>query len=503
MVVADALWSNERALAGESLAPNSVAADAFAYRLHNLNDEQWVKHTLGAALEEMAGSPVKVATFQIEHCHVSPERSINVALSVGLRTHPFGEPVPRRLSCTMWPSVETARQQFDIEARRLEPTFADASRELRGFARLMVLLPHLAMVVRLFPVDPELVGLLPATNVTDILPLLDSHLHACRGEGWHARDLQSEVVDYKPGRVCTLRYEVGLSRPFAPDTRTQEVYGFVYRDDQWRSSFAFQHACWEAASRSDGVWRTARPIAALPAWRSSLQEAVSGRRFDHVLDELTGNDVSEADVSQAEDHLWAVARAIRSLQRAPILLGPRCDVGSLLASLERNLPYLQRSEPALADELTRLARELVLLEATIPAMRLGPAHGSFSHDNVLIDEDDDGVGIVDFDRAGQAEPVRDVAHFLTHFCLFGIRHPERRHHARRLGETFRAAYLEVAPEVSSARLSLYEALDLTSEVVRTFREQGHQAHCLPWAQGLTEAAWSRLRQAGTDAGSLS
>jgi Ser/Thr protein kinase RdoA (MazF antagonist) len=340
---------------------------------------------------------------------------------------------------------------------------------------------------------------MPAILATRMLPLIDTYLAACRKEGWHARDLQCEVVQYKPGRLCTLRYLVQMNRPFRCETRTQEVYGKVYRDDRWRFCFDVQEACWNAACRSDGVWRAARPIMSMPAWRLSLQEAVSGRRFRQVLADLTHDDASEANLAQAEEHLRALARAIRSLQRAPVRLGPRCDFRWLLATVERNLPYLQRSEPSLAEELRRLTREIVLLEPTIPALPLGLAHCDLAHDNVLVDGDR--IGIIDFDRAGQAEPAYDVAYFLTHLCSFGIRHPRRQQHVRRLCGTFRAAYLELAPEVSPERLALYEALELVSYGLRNFRKQSHQANWLRWAQGQIEAAWSCLGQAARHGGS--
>jgi Ser/Thr protein kinase RdoA (MazF antagonist) len=254
-----------------------------------------------------------------------------------------------------------------------------------------------------------------------------------------------------------------------------------------------QEACWKAASLSDGAWHAARPIMAMPAWRLSLQEAVGGRRFRQVLADLTHDDASEEDLAKAEEHLRAVARAIRSLHHAPVRLGPRCDFSSLLKSPERNLPYLQRSQPALAEELRQLFKEMVRLEPTIPALRFGLAHCDFSHDNVLVDGDR--IGIIDFDRAGQAEPAYDVAYFLTHLCSFGIRHPRRLPHLQRLSETFRVAYLKMAPEVSPERLALYEALDLASYVLRNFRKQRHKEDWLRWAQGQTEAAWSRLGQA--------
>src|SRR5947209_1154973 len=136
---------------GLSAVPSASAVDALSCRLDQLRDQQWVKQTLEAALGNMTDGPVQVTTFQIEYCKVKPERDINVALNLTLRTPASGEPVRRRVSCTMWSSVETARRHFADETVRLAPVFTDASRGLDGFERLMTLVPDVAMVVRLFP----------------------------------------------------------------------------------------------------------------------------------------------------------------------------------------------------------------------------------------------------------------------------------------------------------------------------------------------------------------
>jgi Ser/Thr protein kinase RdoA (MazF antagonist) len=222
---------------------------------------------------------------------------------------------------------------------------------------------------------------------------------------------------------------------------------------------------------------------------------VAGRRFSHVFAELTHDAAGEAELQQVEGHLGAVALAVRSLQRAPVqlgALGANWTFDALLASQERNLAYLAQSQPRLAAELSRLRADMVRLERMIPAAPLGLAHGDFAHGNVLLDERT--VGIIDFDRAGHAEPAYDVAYFLTHLCSYGIRHPRRQPHVTRLCTTFREAYLGLAPDVSPRRLALYEALDLSAYVLRNFRKQSHQAKWLRWAPEQIAAARDRLSQ---------
>jgi len=69
----------------------------------------------------------------------------------------------------------------------------------------------------------------------------------------------------------------------------------------------------------------------------------------------------------------------------------------------------------------------------------------------------------------------------------------------RLWQRFRDCYLGLAPEVSPARLSLYEALDFAGYVLRNFRKQSHQPGWLTWANGQVDAAWERLGLSSKDA----
>ena len=181
------------------------------------------------------------------------------------------------------------------------------------------------------------------------------------------------------------------------------------------------------------------------------------------------------------------------MQQSPMLTGPRLDFGALMATQQRNLEYLRGVHGETADQLQRLRAEIERIAAETPASALVLTHGDFAHGNIMLHGER--VGIIDFDRMGQAEPVYDVAYFLTHMTSFMLRHPRRAPHMRPLCDHFREAYLALAPEVSPRRLALYEALDLSAYVLRNFRKQSHQTRWLQWASGQIESAWERLDHA--------
>jgi Ser/Thr protein kinase RdoA (MazF antagonist) len=225
-------------------------------------------------------------------------------------------------------------------------------------------------------------------------------------------------------------------------------------------------------------------------WRLLLQEAVPGRDFRLVFADLTPDDVTDAQLTQAGRLLDGIASAVRGLQRAPIVPGAMMTFEKLLGAQERNLHYMSKLQPGLAAELAAIRSEAIRLQRETRAGDLVFAHGDFAHGNLLIEGDR--IGIIDFDKAGAAEPAYDVAYFLTHMWSFGLRHQKRMRHVQALCQRFRAAYLAQAPEVSSERLALYEALDFAAYVLRNFRKQSHQGSWLEWAQGQVAAAWDRL-----------
>jgi Ser/Thr protein kinase RdoA (MazF antagonist) len=472
------------------------AREMLTTRQDQLHDAPSMKQALGAALPQLICEPMTVEAYEIHFCKLQPWVRIDAALTLTLRCLHTGESSRRHVSCTFWPTTVNATEQYQHELSRQAAGVIAGSSQTSHSRRGITLVPEMGMVVRLFPVDPALPGLAGATDTRRMFPLLERHLLECREDGWRPTALDYEVVHYKPGRLCTMRYTVRLEHPRRPAALTREVFGKVFRDDRWQRCYTLQEAAWQAACASGRVWWAARPVVSVPEWRFVLQEAVTGRQFRRVVADLSENAV-EAELNEAERGVRAVASAVRAMQLAPMPPGSRCDFAWVLESQDNNLAHLRQCQPALAEELTRLRVELSKLERTIPRQPLGFAHGDFAHGNVLLNGE--AVGIVDFDRAGQAEPAYDVAYFLTHLSSFGIRHAERQPHVARLSDAFRGAYLGMAPEVSPRRLALYEALDLSAYVLRNFRKRSYEANWLHWSRGQTALAWQRLSDAADDA----
>ena len=466
-----------------------------AQRLEQLRDPGWLATVLETALAQMTSARPRVTGHEIDYCKIKPNRDINVAL----RAHLAGGagPSQQRFSCTIYASAAVLRQKLAEDERSELPASTSRRLAAAGFAPPVAVLDDPAMIVRVFPVDPALPGLAPATDAEAMLPLFGARLADCLRLGRPPHRFAHEVLHYKPRRSCAIHYTIDLGG----GELSVRVYGKLSRDERGLRYHQLQTSAFSASMASGGLWRAARPVDYVPQWRLMLQEAVPGRDFRVAFADLTPDRATPAQLDEVGRLLDGIARAIHGLQRAPIVPGAVLTFDRLLAAQDRNLHYMQGLQPELAKDLAAIRKEAARLARETPANPLVFAHGDFAHGNLLVDGAR--IGIIDFDKAGAAEPAYDVAYFLTHMWSFGLRHDKRMPHVVRLCERFRSAYLGLAPEVSSARLALYEALDFAAYVLRNFRKQSHQASWLLWARGQVDAAWDRLGVAAGKKGAIS
>ncbi len=467
------------AVPGRAGCPVDAAA-ALSERLTRLADGALMRTLLQQALDDLWPQCFTVEDYAIDHCKVTPWREISVALSLTRRSTRTGERSRQIIAATVFATVDEARRHLQ------------RSRPVCDTAASLALVPEMAMVMRPFPFDTGLSGLGHATDTGAMTAVLAAHLPQCRDQGWRVRGLVCEPLQYKPQRLCTLRYTITLDRSGTFDEQRLEVFGKVYRDDRWRRSYALLEATWQASVDSGGTWAAAQPLAAVESCRLIIQSAVRGRQFRHVLGDVTAGGGHPDDLGNAETYLTAVARAVHRLQQAPIALGSWLDFRTLLGAQRDNLSCLYQVHPQLARELQQVRAAVERLAERSPASPVGFAHGDFAHGNVLVGTGP--VGIIDFDRAGQAEAAYDAAYFLTHLSSFGLRHLERAGLVRRLSEYFRETFCALA-RVSPQRLAVYEALDLSAYVLRNFRKRSHQPEWIGWATGQIQAAWERLEAA--------
>jgi aminoglycoside phosphotransferase (APT) family kinase protein len=290
------------------------------------------------------------------------------------------------------------------------------------------LLPELRGLLEIYPVDRKMPGLLGAASVNTVERLVLAALP----EDGDGRALDGiELVRYKPGRKAVLRY--GLR-----GGRREAVYGRVHADGRGAALLDAGRALVGAAVP------TPAPLAYIPDPGLLLIGEAPGRRL--------------ADLSDGEYERWlpTVAEALAALHTARIENLPpsakRNKEGAVL-SAARTLATVR---PEVGRVALRLGTTLAARLAESPAAR-APVHGDFYDDQVLVSDSE--VSLLDFDAAGQGNPLLDVGNFLAHLTA------ER---GERFRGVFLGAYAEVRPEAAED-VALFEAAALLRIGITPFR----------------------------------
>jgi aminoglycoside phosphotransferase (APT) family kinase protein len=117
--------------------------------------------------------------------------------------------------------------------------------------------------------------------------------------------------------------------------------------------------------------------------------------------------------------------------------------------LTRVLPEL---DGLLKSILCRIEERGVALSGWTP----GPTHRDFSPDHLVFNKGC--VTALDFDEFRQYDPMFDVAHFMAHLRLLGMRYTGDVTRFDELGRIFQTAYRGCAREYSEARVRFYQAV---------------------------------------------
>jgi hypothetical protein len=282
------------------------------------------------------------------------------------------------------------------------------------------------------------------------------------------------VVRSKPGNRCTilydLRYPAGADGP-------RLVVAKVYRGDKGRNAWEGMRALWASSLATGGVVTIARPLAYAPALGLLVQGPVGEQQTLKQLIRSALTTGSPDALAELDRAMEKTAAGLAALHTCGVSYGEPVAFADELADLRGTLGILTTAVPELSDAATALLATVGGLATRRPPDPVGPAHGSFRPNQVLLD--DDRIAFIDFDDFCQAEPAMDLAMFLASVRGVGLvdargdRTAARAAVERRLLQLerlcarFLARYQELAP-VSVARVALWEALVLMGEVVETW-----------------------------------
>ena len=324
-------------------------------------------------------------------------------------------------------------------------------------------LPALGLSLRAQEEDEGLPALEDLTDAARARVLLESSLQEA-APGLRIAGVTPEVMRYKPGSRCTVRYRLTYDRPGAgPDVVVAKTYRGDKGANAYRGMSALDHA---------GIPPSTVALAPALAYWPDLKVLVQGA----VLEEATLKQLAHEAGRTGSDEAFAAlvpeiektAAGLAALHASGVDHGELVtwedeagDVRDVLDGLAELAPETVGAADGYLDALTALARE----HPTDPA---GPAHRSFRPAQVLLAGG--GISFIDFDGLCTAEPAIDVALFRAALRDATLRMaPADAVDARVAAvddvcERFLTAY-EAAATISRARVAVWEGLYLLTFVL--------------------------------------
>ncbi|HEV7187230.1 MAG TPA: ABC transporter transmembrane domain-containing protein [Blastococcus sp.] len=441
-----------RALPGLTEA---LSGAAMAPRLQRMLADDW---------ELLACSPGTAA--------VEPGSGATLQYRLQLGRRGNGETGEHLVAGRLFPTVEAA-ERWLARVAQLTDRLTDRD-DLRAFAGPSLLVRELRLVLHVFPLDPLLPGLGPATDPTELVttfgPLLTTSVPGLVLQGCRA-----EVVRYRQGR-CVLRYELAWRLDPGRRSLKQVVFGTVYGDGEGHLVGPAVTALRERMLDGPGPalpFLVPRFQAYLPDLRLALLEAVPGSPTLPALIRARPGAVGAPDGPTAEEAVRTCARIAAALHRSSIPVGPTRTLDGEIAAARAAVDDLAPLAPALAGTLQhhlRVADDLALDEPG----PLGVAHGDLGPRQVLFDGPT--ASLVDFDAVCLAEPALDLGHFAAHLAVAVRRAWEgpggTDADGGALESAFLREYLRVSgtgdPDVLLARVAAHRTVALARLAVRSW-----------------------------------
>lgn len=292
-----------------------------------------------------------------------------------------------------------SQQKFERarRARQFRPRFGEAVAHL----------PELDAVVWAFPNDPKLPHLpevIDPLAVKRHLPY--AYLPAGLDSPASVREVQVEVVRYKPEVRCTTRYELLARLGAEPDRLV--VYGKTFGHSRAAEISRRIDSLWrQSAVRGGHQLRVARALGYSEAVKTVWQEGLPGTPLIRIINSHNYPDLLER----------AAAGLVR-FHRAEVAGLPSKSLQDDLEEVWAEAAEMAQAFPRQAIHLYALVlgldRGLSSLEAHSP----GLVHGDFLLKQLVLHEGQ--LGLCDFDNLSIADPIQDLANFVVdlHFQPF-------------------------------------------------------------------------------------
>jgi hypothetical protein len=286
-----------------------------------------------------------------------------------------------------------------------------------------------------------------------------------------------EVMRYREGRRCTIRYELEYAEAGAGPAN---VLAKVYEGDEGVGTYEAMRALWSSPLRSSTTVAIAEPLGIVPERHVMLQGFVRGERpmKDHIKTAFKPG--VDAGVEALSALVRKAGRGLGELHTSGADVGPVVSWSDQVDAVRAANAELASVIPDLAAAMEPLVAGLESASVDTGEGPLVPTHRSFRPAQILVDGDD--IAFIDFDGFCRAEAGLDLALFRTTLCDLALRAMETDDEPLPADEqaaiqvaldelcaTFLAGYTEVA-EYSAARLSQWDLLTSAKDILDCWRK---------------------------------
>lgn len=270
-------------------------------------------------------------------------------------------------------------------------------------------------------------------------------LEAWLGPKAELLESRAVLLRYVPGKRCNFLFELMISATSGAPIERRRVAGKVYAAQHGARVYKILQE-FRSQGFAGGRYRVPQPLAYEPCLRLLLLGWAEGDLLRSRI--LDGSDAScnmnEAANFLVKFHQSGVAGDSRYTFRR--------HLETLARQKQRLTTVLPGLDRLLEDLLCRIEKRGEALSGWTP----GPTHRDFSPDHLVFDGGC--VTALDFDEFRQYDPMFDVAHFMAHLRLLGLRHTGDLTRFDDLGKIFQTAYFGGARKSSEARVRFYQAV---------------------------------------------
>jgi hypothetical protein len=357
----------------------------------------------------------------------------------------------------------------------------------------------LGMQVYRFEHDPALPGLATAFDPEALADVLAETLPECRSGEARILHCKATPLRYRPGKRCTLRFDLALRDTTSGAIVRRRLFGKVYHDLAKASSVydEMQMMAESAPARAGRV--VLAPVAAfLPDLKIVIQAPVNGVPLELYLEGLEGT-VTAGD-RRGWDGIIRSADAFAAVHTAGLATDRERPIDSELKRFAKRARQAAAVDPVKGAQLVALADALPAWRAQLHdwGEQIGLVHGDCKHSQCMLTAD--GVAILDWDHCGMADPATDIGTYIATLRQLGLHQALKAHGSaasqartqwlRALEDRFLAEYCAAAgfDEGFRLRAAWYEAAALMRKALRGFA----RAPRSPMVLAQVDEAWRIL-----------